>query len=64
MAVYVFVGGMVATTWVQVIKSSILAILAAVIALGVLAKFGFSSLSCSRRPPSTPWRATRSSPRA
>lgn len=42
MAVYVFVGGMVATTWVQVIKSSILAILAAVIALGVLAKFGFS----------------------
>lgn len=42
MAVYVFVGGMVATTWVQVIKSSILAILAGVIALGVLAKFGFS----------------------
>ncbi|MBD0863628.1 cation acetate symporter [Gordonia sp. zg691] len=42
MAVYVFVGGMVATTWVQIIKSSILAVLAAVIALGVLAKFGFS----------------------
>ncbi len=42
MAVYVFVGGMLATTWVQVIKSSILAVLAIIIGLGVLAKFGFS----------------------
>lgn len=42
MAVYVFVGGMLATTWVQVIKSSILAILAIIIGVGVLAQFGFS----------------------
>ncbi|WLP89569.1 cation acetate symporter [Gordonia sp. NB41Y] len=42
MAVYVFVGGMLATTWVQVIKSSILAILAIIIGVGVLSKFGFS----------------------
>lgn len=42
MGIYVFVGGMLATTWVQVIKSTILATLAVVVALGILAKFGFS----------------------
>ncbi|WP_020106754.1 cation acetate symporter [Nocardia sp. 348MFTsu5.1] len=42
MGVYVFVGGMLATTWVQVIKSSILAVLAMIVALGVLTKFGYS----------------------
>ncbi|KXX61771.1 solute symporter family protein [Rhodococcus sp. LB1] len=42
MGIYVFVGGMLATTWVQVIKSSILSILAIVVCLGILAKFGFS----------------------
>lgn len=42
MAVYVFVGGMLATTWVQVIKSSILSVLAIIVGLGILAQFGFS----------------------
>ncbi|MDI9915637.1 cation acetate symporter [Rhodococcus sp. IEGM 1379] len=42
MGIYVFVGGMLATTWVQVIKSTILATLAIVVALGILTKFGFS----------------------
>ncbi|MBY6438506.1 cation acetate symporter [Rhodococcus kroppenstedtii] len=41
MGVYVFVGGMLATTWVQVIKSTILATLAIVVGAGVLARFGF-----------------------
>ncbi|MDV7241461.1 MULTISPECIES: cation acetate symporter [Rhodococcus] len=42
MGIYVFVGGMLATTWVQVIKSSILSVLAVIVCLGILAKFGFS----------------------
>ncbi|QBJ97128.1 cation acetate symporter [Rhodococcus sp. ABRD24] len=42
MGIYVFVGGMLATTWVQVIKSSILSILALIVGLGILSKFGFS----------------------
>ena len=42
MGIYVFVGGMLATTWVQVIKSSILSILAIIVCLGILAQFGFS----------------------
>ncbi|HEY5855713.1 MAG TPA: cation acetate symporter [Aldersonia sp.] len=42
MGIYVFVGGMLATTRVQVIKSSILAVLAIVVGLGVLSQFGFS----------------------
>jgi cation/acetate symporter len=42
MGIYVFVGGMLATTWVQVIKSTILAVLAIIVGFGVLAQFGFS----------------------
>lgn len=42
MGIYVFVGGMLATTWVQVIKSTILAALAIIVGLGVLARFGFA----------------------
>lgn len=42
MGIYVFVGGMLATTWVQVIKSSILSVLALIVGLGILSKFGFS----------------------
>ncbi|MBH0119113.1 cation acetate symporter [Rhodococcus sp. HM1] len=42
MGIYVFVGGMLATTWVQVIKSSILSVLAIIVCLGILAQFGFS----------------------
>ncbi|AKE91975.1 MULTISPECIES: cation acetate symporter [Rhodococcus] len=42
MGIYVFVGGMLATTWVQVIKSTILSVLAIVVGLGILAQFGFS----------------------
>ncbi|MFE7421996.1 cation acetate symporter [Rhodococcus sp. NPDC057529] len=42
MGVYVFVGGMLATTWVQVIKSSILAVLAIIVGFGILAQFGFN----------------------
>ncbi|MEE2058684.1 solute symporter family protein [Rhodococcus artemisiae] len=42
MGIYVFVGGMLATTWVQVIKSSILSVLALIVCFGILAQFGFS----------------------
>lgn len=42
MGIYVFVGGMLATTWVQVIKSSILSVLALIVGLGILSKFDFS----------------------
>ncbi|MBD0322170.1 MAG: cation acetate symporter [Aldersonia sp.] len=42
MGIYVFVGGMLATTWVQVIKSAILAVLAIIVGLGIVSQFGFS----------------------
>ena len=42
MGVYVFVGGMLATTWVQVIKSTILSVLAIIVCFGILAQFGFA----------------------
>ncbi|WP_277370528.1 cation acetate symporter [Rhodococcus rhodochrous] len=42
MGIYVFVGGMLATTWVQVIKSTILSVLAIIVCFGILAQFGFA----------------------
>ena len=42
MMVYVTFGGMVATTWVQIIKAGLLLCGATFMALGVLAHFGFS----------------------
>src|SRR5690606_28445045 len=42
MGIYVFVGGMLATTWAQVIKSSILSVLAIIVCFGILAQFGFA----------------------
>jgi cation/acetate symporter len=42
MMVYVTFGGMTATTWVQIIKATLLLCGATFIALGVMSKFGFS----------------------
>src|SRR5262249_24229990 len=42
MIVYVLVGGMRGTTWVQIIKAALLLVGAAVITVWVLARFGFS----------------------
>jgi cation/acetate symporter len=42
MAVYVLFGGMIATTWVQIIKCVLMLFAAVVLALLVLAHFGFS----------------------
>ena len=41
MIIYVTFGGMIATTWVQIIKAALLLIGATAMALGVLATFGF-----------------------
>jgi cation/acetate symporter len=41
---YVILGGMVATTWVQIIKASLLLIGVATMAIWVLSKFGFSPI--------------------
>ena len=38
---YVILGGMLATTWVQIVKTSLLLIGVATMAIWVLAKFGF-----------------------
>ena len=42
MIVYVTFGGMVATTWVQIVKACLLLTGATIIAIGVMANFGFS----------------------
>ena len=42
MTVYVVFGGMVATTWVQIIKASLLLVVAVILAVLTLFKFGFS----------------------
>ena len=42
MVVYVVFGGMLATTWVQIIKAVMLMIAGDVVAVAVLAKFNFS----------------------
>jgi cation/acetate symporter len=45
MLLYVLFGGMIATTWVQIIKAGLLLIGATLLAVLVLAKFGFNPLS-------------------
>ncbi len=42
MMIYVIFGGMVATSWVQIIKCCFLLVLGVILAFGVLAKFDFS----------------------
>ena len=42
MVVYVFFGGMLATTWIQIIKAVLLLAGAAFMAFMVLSRFGFS----------------------
>jgi cation/acetate symporter len=42
MTVYVVFGGMVATTWVQIIKAALLLLVAAILTLLTVMKFGFS----------------------
>ena len=42
MIVYVTFGGMVATTWVQIVKACLLLVGASIIAFGVMSQFGFS----------------------
>jgi cation/acetate symporter len=41
MIIYVFFGGMVATTWVQIVKASLLILAVSAMAVLVLARFGF-----------------------
>ena len=54
MIIYVLVGGMKGTTWVQIIKAVLLIAGAAVMTLLVLGKFGFNlSARCSVTPPPT-----------
>ena len=51
MIIYVAFGGMVATTWVQIIKACLLLGGATFMALMVLVHFGFSPVQdCSRYP--------------
>ena len=45
MLVYVLFGGMIATTWVQIIKAGLLLVGATALALVVLSKFGFDPLA-------------------
>ncbi|WP_459572236.1 sodium:solute symporter family transporter, partial [Cupriavidus sp. 8B] len=42
MVLYVFFGGMLATTWIQIVKAALLLIGAAFMAFMVLQRFGFS----------------------
>src|SRR3954464_6770597 len=42
MVIYVVFGGMLATTWVQIVKACMLMVAGVVVAVAVLAKFGFS----------------------
>ncbi len=42
MTIYVVFGGMVATTWIQIIKATLLVLAGASLCIGVLAKFAFS----------------------
>ncbi len=64
MIVYVLVGGMKGTTYVQIIKASLLIIGAAIMTVWVLGKAASTSRTCSARPPRRPPRARRSSTRA
>ena len=73
MLAYVLFGGMIATTWVQIVKAVLLMAGALLLALLVLAKFGFNPLAlfagggatgtappCSPRGGSSPIRSMRS----
>ena len=65
MVVYVVFGGMLATTWVQIIKAVMLMIAGTVVAVAVLAKFNFNPGAAARHArPTTTRTATRSSARA
>ena len=46
--IYVLVGGMVATTWLQIVKASLMIVVAAIIALMAVARFGFNPLGLLR----------------
>jgi cation/acetate symporter len=48
MTVYVLFGGMLATTWVQIIKAALMIIFAAILTWLVLAHFGYDLLDVSR----------------
>jgi len=49
MLLYVLFGGMIATTWVQIIKAGLLLLGATLLAIMVLAKFGFNPLTLFAR---------------
>ena len=49
MVVYVVFGGMLATTWVQIIKAIMLMIAGTVVAIAVLAKFNFNPSRAARQ---------------
>ena len=60
MILYVLFGGMIATTWVQIVKAVLLLVGASALAFMVLARFRFSPLGSSRRrPPSMARRCWR-----
>ena len=46
---YVLIGGMVATTWLQIVKASLMIVIAIVVALLALAPFGFNPVGLLRR---------------
>ena len=52
MLVYVLFGGMIATTWVQIIKAVLLLFGVTLLTVLVLARFDFSPGGCTRPSPS------------
>ena len=60
MIVYVTVGGMKGTTWVQIVKAVLLMVGAILITFLVLASSASTCPTCSARPPRSPARARRS----
>ncbi len=64
MIVYVLVGGMRGTTWVQVRKADLLIVTGPVLAARVLGRFVFDLSACSVRPRTSARRAARCSSRA
>ena len=64
MLVYVIFGGMLATTWVQIIKAGLLMIAGTVLTILVLSKAGFNPFELFAAPPTTTRTATSTSPRA
>ncbi len=57
MLAYVLFGGMIATTWVQIVKAGLLLGGAALLAMLVLARFDFNPRTCSPPRPSSTARA-------